>query len=187
MEEESTTKAMTPVDIPVQENETCVDFSNIAALFPSIRASIESTNIPILALYFAAAWCPDCQNSAPFVSEVFKSQNEDSKLFDLIYVSSDQDAEQMTQNLDDGWGAIPFENEEERANIKRYYGACAAKELESLGMKPEDRKSGIPTLILVEKKSGNTLLADVVPDIMGDSKVEDPLGKWKSMLYPVRD
>jgi nucleoredoxin len=157
----------------------------LATTFPSLKASIESTDVPILALYFASAWCPDCQESAPFVSKVYATQttNEnDNKLFDLVYVSSDKDAKEMEGNADKDWGSIPFDNKEERANIKRRFGACASKEVESLGMKPEDRKSGIPTLILLEKLTGKTLTADAISDIVGGKKIQDPLAKWKSLL-----
>jgi thiol-disulfide isomerase/thioredoxin len=181
--EETATKEIASDEDITEENGTPnEDTTNLAAMFPSLKTSLESTDCPILALYFSSEWCSDCQESAPVVSKVFKSQKEDSKLFDLIYVSSDKDAKQMEENVDEGWGAIPFENEDERSNIKRHYGACASKEVEPLGMKPEDRKSGIPTLILLDKKTGNTLLADAVPDIMGETKVDDPLEKWKSML-----
>jgi nucleoredoxin len=182
--EASASKEMASGEATTEQNGTAKDATgDLAALFPSLKSSIESSDVvPILALYFSSAWCPDCQESAPFVSKVFKSQKEDSKLFDLIYVSSDKDPKQMEANVDDGWGAVPFKNEDERANIKRHFGACASKEVEPLGMKPEDRKSGIPTLILLDKKTGKTLLPDAVPDIMGETKVEDPLEKWKSLL-----
>ncbi len=90
----------------------------------------------------------------------------------------------MAGNLASDWKSIPFKQEEEQSNLKRHFGACASKETEGLGMKTEDRKSGIPTLLLLEKITGNVLTRDAVSDVMGDTKVEDLYTKWKSMLSP---
>ena len=160
-----------------------MNIKSLAAAFPSLKGPLEMTNVPILALYFASAWCPDCQQSAPFGTKVYDSQpRDDAKLFDLMYISSDRDAKEMEGNVPSGWGFVPFENEEERSNLKRHFGACASKEVAELGMKPEERKSGIPTLLLIEKRSEKILSSDAVSDIMGSTKVDDPLAKWKSQL-----
>lgn len=157
-----------------------MDASQLASKFPSLKPILESQDSPILALYFASAWCDDCQASTPFVQEVVSKQNG---ILDLVYVSSDMDGQEMAGNLaSSDWKSIPFQQQEERSNLKRHFGACASKETEGLGMKTEDRKSGIPTLLLLEKSTGNVLTRDAVSDIMGDTKVEDPYSKWKSML-----
>jgi hypothetical protein len=52
-------------------------------------------------------------------------------------------------------------------------------------MKPGDRKSGLPTLVVLDCKTGNVLTRDGVDDIMGDDDSHDPkeaLNKWISML-----
>jgi thiol-disulfide isomerase/thioredoxin len=157
-----------------------MDASQLASKFPSLKPILESQDSPILALYFASAWCDDCQASTPFVQEVVSKHNG---ILDLVYVSSDMDGQEMAGNLaSSDWKSIPFQQQEERSNLKRHFGACASKETEGLGMKTEDRKSGIPTLLLLEKSTGNVLTRDAVSDIMGDTKVEDPYSKWKSML-----
>jgi nucleoredoxin len=178
-EENGTDK--TPADKKTEENGD--DKVDLATAFPSLKASLLSADTPILALYFASAWCSDCQESAPHVTKIFDSQKDDDKIFDLIYVSSDKDAKEMQGNVNKEWGSVPFENEEERSNLKRHFGACASKEVEGLGIKPEDKKSGIPTLLLLEKKTGKMLTQDAISDIMGDKKLEDPLATWKSLLF----
>lgn len=135
-----------------------------------------------IALYFAASWCPDCVASKPYVSSVFKSQSDGEKVFDLVYVASDNNAEQMKGELESGWDAIAFEMPEERANLKRHFGVCAFKEMAGLGITGEQRKGGIPTMVLLEKKTCQVLKGDAIPDIMGDKKVDDPLSLWKSLL-----
>jgi thiol-disulfide isomerase/thioredoxin len=162
--------------------EATFDAAQLATKFPSLKDSLQSKDSPIMALYFASAWCPDVQAVAPFVKAVVSSQTQDDKVVDLIYVSSDKDAAEMAGNVDDKWQTIPFENEEERSNLKRHFGACAQKELEGLNISSEDRKHGIPTLILVNKEDGKVLTTDAVDDISGDNKLDEPLKKWKSLL-----
>ena len=120
--------------------------------------------------------------SKPFVSAAFKSQTDKEKLFDLVYVSSDMDSAQMDGEIESGWDAIAFEKIKERSNLKKYFGVCAQKEMLELDISNEQRKGGIPTLILLEKKNCRVLCADAIPDLMGDEKVENPLGLWKSLL-----
>lgn len=134
------------------------------------------------ALYFAASWCPDCVASKPYVSAVFKSQVDGEKVFDLVYVSSDNDSDQMKGEMEPGWDAIEFEKVEDRSNLKKHFGVCAFKEMGGLGITSEQRKGGIPTMVLLEKATCEVLSGDAIPDIMGDKKVDNPLDLWKSLL-----
>ena len=134
------------------------------------------------ALYFASSWCPDCVASKPFVSAIFKTQAKGEKLFDLVYISSDNSSDQMRSEIEPNWDAVPFENVGERSDLKKYFGVCAYKEMGELGITSEQRKGGIPTLILLEKKTCRVISGDAIPDIMGDKKVDDPLSLWKSLL-----
>jgi nucleoredoxin len=145
--------------------------------FPSLPLD-EKSSIPFLGLYFAASWCPDVQAATPAVEE-FGAANKD--FITIVYVSSDSTEQQMKDYLPSCMMAVSFKNEDERANLKRHFGACAGKELELLGMKAEDRKFGIPTLIVLDKKTGNVVTNEGVDDIVtrnGESVIE----KWKGML-----
>jgi nucleoredoxin len=142
---------------------------------------------PILALYFSSAWCDDSQASHEHVANAFQAQyqHRDSSsqpLWDLVYVSSDTSAEEMASNLKPGWHYIPFDDEELRSNVKRYFGICAKREMEILGIAAEQRKGGIPSLILIDLLSQRVLHEDAIPDVMGDTKLEDPLSHWTSLL-----
>jgi nucleoredoxin len=183
-EQASTTE---PPTVPT-EHDTAEE---LALRFPSLKESLESSTItPILALYFASSWCPDCTGVTPKLQEICSyskdnNNNNNQQLFDLIYVSSDYTEEQCKGNLPssaDCWGCVPFDRVEERSNLKRHFGACAAKEMSDLGMTSEDRKSGIPTLILIDKRTGKMLTRDAVDDIEGERGSEAILQKWKEML-----
>lgn len=152
--------------------------------FSSLKDPMASTS-PLLALYFASSWCPDCTGVTPVVNDVFlKSQpQEDGKVFDLVYVSSDDNEEQLKKYVPSPkWGIVPFDNVEERSNLKRHFGACASKETSVLGMKPEDRKSGIPTLILLDSKTGKVVTRDGVDDILGEGGGEAAVKKWQESV-----
>ena len=144
-----------------------------------------ASSSPLLALYFASSWCPDCTGVTPIVNHVFlKSQPQDEgKVFDLVYVSSDNDEEQLKGNVPSPkWSLVPFDSVEERANLKRHFGACASKEVEGLGMKPEDRKSGLPTLILLDCKTGKVITRDGVDDITAEGGGDAAVQKWQDLL-----
>uniref|UniRef100_A0A7S4A8V4 Thioredoxin-like fold domain-containing protein n=1 Tax=Pseudo-nitzschia australis TaxID=44445 RepID=A0A7S4A8V4_9STRA len=137
---------------------------------------------PIIALYYAASWCPDCVASKPYVSEIFKTQADGEKLFDLVYISSDNDSDQMKGEMEEGWDCIEFEKQDDRSDLKKFFGVCAHKEMKALGITSEQRKGGIPTLVLINKANSGVLSSDAIPDIMGDRKVDDPLAHWRSLL-----
>jgi nucleoredoxin len=99
----------------------------------------------------------------------------------VVYISSDTSEAEMKENVPSSFSVVPFDCEEERADLKRHFGACAAKERGPLGMTPEERKFGIPTLIILEKATGTVVTSGAVDDIMG-SNGESVVGKWKSML-----
>ena len=107
-----------------------------------------------------------------------------AKLFDLVYVSSDNDSDQMKGEIEGGWDSIDYEKKEDRSMLKKCFGICAQKEMEALGITSEQRKGGIPTLLLIDKGNSVVISPDGIPDLMGDNKVEDPLAKWKALLLP---
>jgi len=109
-------------------------------------------------------------------------QRGGEKLFDLVYVSSDKDSDQMKGEMEDGWDAIEFEREDARSSLKKCFGVCAMKEMEALGISREQRKGGIPTLVLIDKNTSGVLSSDAMPDIMGEKKFDDPLAYWRSLL-----
>lgn len=168
-------------------SSSAAESSSLATLLGRVRSSVGSSSLPsppILALYFASSWCPDCQASAPHVSAAFRSQGPDpaQRLFDLVYVSSDATAAELAGNVEGGWQAVPFDDEQVRSDVKRHFGVCARKEMEALGITVEQRRGGIPTLILLANSTSTVLSRDAIPDIMGEAKLDDPLSSWRALL-----
>ncbi|KAG7342073.1 thioredoxin-like protein [Nitzschia inconspicua] len=151
-----------------------------------------SSSAPIMALYFSSAWCDDSQVSHDPVTNVFQRQheNKDDKiqhLVDLVYISSDTSSEELEGNLEVGWKYIPFDKEELRSNVKRHFGICAKKEMEALGITADQRNGGIPTLILIDVQHQSILQEDAIPHVMGETKLDDPLSHWASLLSENED
>jgi nucleoredoxin len=156
----------------------------LSAKFPSLASPLSSP-VPILGLYFAASWCPDCAPVTPKIQHIYQSQTTTSnKLLNLLYISSDTDEPQMRRSIGDSLPCVPFDNFEEREELKRHFGTCAAKERTFLGLLPAERKHGIPTLILLESASGRILTEDGIDDLMQQQSQDgaDVLEMWKSLL-----
>lgn len=158
----------------------------LTQLFPSLVAPMASSRM--VGLYFASSWCPDCTPVTPALKSVYESQSSmaDSgkKNFEVVYISSDNSAEQMESSMKTShgkWSSIPFSEQNELADIKRKFGACAAKEAPGLSLLgPGRRKFGIPTLIVIDCESENTVTTDGVSDIMQNGA--DSLKKWEEIL-----
>jgi thiol-disulfide isomerase/thioredoxin len=170
------------------DEETEISVAEVSAVilankFPSLSKSL--SRAPIIGLYFAASWCGDCDAVTPALTKVIASQNEDEELVHIVYVSSDTSAEEMAVYKPKQFSAVPWEAEKERSSIKRFFGTCAGKERESLGMSRTDRKHGTPTLILLDTQSGSILTESGVEQVESMVSAESVLEEWKSMLFAV--
>ena len=156
---------------------TSIDFNQ----FPSLQTYLETGSKKVIALYFAASWCPDCTPITARLKSFYDDEHR-KKYIDIIYTSSDSTATQMNQTLSEehgAWKAIPFENVDERNALKRYFKAFAGKEAHVLGMSLQGRHP-IPCLILVDCKSKKVLTYNGVNDIVSIDDLEAVCQKWLS-------
>jgi thiol-disulfide isomerase/thioredoxin len=171
---------------PKDEDETETSMAEVSDVilayeFPSLSQSL--SRAPILGLYFAASWCGDCDAVTPALAKVIASQKEGEVLVHIVYVSSDTSAKEMAAYKPEQFSAVPWEAKQERSSIKRFFGTCAGKERESLGMSQTNRKHGTPTLILLDTQSGVILTECGVEQVESMESVESVLEEWKSMLF----
>jgi thiol-disulfide isomerase/thioredoxin len=171
-----------PVELSSRE-EWVATFPSLGGAFNNSSSSASSEGLIVVGILFAAGWCDDCQEFVPLL-EQFNDLNQqgsdggsDRASLAIVYVSSDRTKQDMARFKPNGWREMPFERVQERAQLKRHFGACAKKELDDsdLGMGPEDRRHGIPTLVLVEQLTGRVvsedgvdMVARAVKDAMGD-------------------
>ena len=80
-----------------------------------------------------------------------------------MYVSSDRTGKQLESYKKKNWMTVPFDNVDERDNIKRHFRTCAKVEMDSLGM--TSRKHEIPTIIVIDSKTEQVLSYHGVKDV----------------------
>ncbi|CAI5741685.1 unnamed protein product [Peronospora destructor] len=114
----------------------------------SISGETLGQNDKLLALYFAADWCPDCRAFQPVLNRFYETACND---LDLVFVGSDASAKDQLVHFNDKqgpWWMVPFAGET-RTQLKRRFGVCAGAEVSELS--PITRKGGIPTLVVIRQ------------------------------------
>jgi len=124
-------------------------------------------------LYFSANWCPPCRRFTPALKDFYEvaSRQAGGKKVEVIFVPSDEDEASARAYLRDHMGAwlmVPY-GAPERWALKKRYGSWAGAEREVLGT--EGKRSGIPTLVLVDGASGDEL------DLTVRAKIEEAAGE----------
>uniref|UniRef100_A0A7S2K259 protein-disulfide reductase n=1 Tax=Leptocylindrus danicus TaxID=163516 RepID=A0A7S2K259_9STRA len=157
--------------------------------FPYVNEVLDSSEL--IALYFAASWCPESEPITELLADTFtpdmlgQTNNESGKsLFEIVYVSSDDNIGQVERYISPKWKwrVVPFESESnERTELKRYFKTCAAREASALEV---DRKNGIPTLIIIDGKTHAVLTSDGVSDVREFGK--EAFERWQSTMYLLR-
>jgi len=98
---------------------------------------------PVVLLYFSAHWCPPCKQFTPMLAKAFQALGPDQKQVQIVFCSSDRDPTSFANYYAEmPWVALPFDQ----------------LQMQSLGQKYTVR--GIPSLIALDGKTGNTLDAD---------------------------
>lgn len=158
----------------------------LSQVFPSLANPMASSQM--LGLYFASSWCPDCTPVTPVLKSIYESQPQvsesEKKLMEIVYVSSDNNKNQMEETMEKShgkWSFVPFGESEEIAKIKIKFGACAAKEAPGLSLLgPGRRKFGIPTLIVIDCETEDILTTNGVSDIMQSGT--NSLKIWEGLI-----
>ncbi|OWZ22313.1 hypothetical protein PHMEG_0003005 [Phytophthora megakarya] len=127
----------------------------------------------VLALYFAADWCPDCRAFQPALNSFYQDAGGD---VDVVFVGSDASAKDQLAHLKDkqgSWWMVPFDGET-RTQLKRKFGVCAGAEVRTLS--PITRKGGIPTLVVI-RPDGKVVDFDAADKVERDGI--KALAKWQ--------
>mmetsp|Transcript_107039 Transcript_107039/g.307939 ORF Transcript_107039/g.307939 Transcript_107039/m.307939 type:complete len:199 (-) Transcript_107039:84-680(-) len=115
-------------------------------------ATIDAFRGRSVALYFAGHWCPMCRDFTPSLKE-FMQRSPDKA---IVFVSSDSSEEEFKhhrESMGADWLAIPFGSEAQNA-LKAKHRAWAKREMPTFG---PDRRSGLPTLVVVDPATGEEL------------------------------
>lgn len=96
----------------------------------------------VIGLYFSAHWCPPCRVFTPQLVALYKHLKENTKhQLEVIFVSSDTEEAAFHDYYSSmPWLALPFTETRRKIRLSRQY-----------------RVSGIPSLVLVDSRSGRLL------------------------------
>jgi nucleoredoxin len=109
-------------------------------------------NVKLIGIYFSAHWCPPCRGFTPKLAEFYNNVNENGKVFEVIFVSSDQDQRQFEEYFKEmPWLAIDFKDSR-RADIKKAHSV-----------------TGIPNLVIL-KPDGKKLDVNARQDVVGGAQ-----------------
>jgi Thioredoxin-like len=151
---------------------------------PGECSLLPGTSQPILGVLFAAAWCPDCADVVPAIGQLLTAI-PDQSVIEIYYVASDTSEHEMHAFVPASLRVIPFAAADQRADLKRHFQVCAAKEMNDLGL--STRKSGIPTLLLIETATGRILSDAGVDHVMHGKCAESIFRKWAALLDDAKD
>jgi nucleoredoxin len=89
--------------------------------------------VKLIGIYFSAHWCPPCRMFTPQLIEFYNKVNENEKVFEVIFVTSDKSEDQFLEYYKDmPWLALEF-NDPQKTEIKKAHSV-----------------SGIPTLVILK-------------------------------------
>jgi len=95
----------------------------------------------VIGIYFSAHWCPPCRGFTPKLATIYNEIKEAEKDFEIVFVSWDRDEDSFKNyHKEQPWLAVPYSNAEGKTTLNEKYEV-----------------NGIPTLILLEADTGNTI------------------------------
>ena len=117
-----------------------------------------SKNVDVIGLYFSASWCGPCHRFTPILSGVYKALAAKdaaagkNKRFEVIFLSSDRDQGSFNKYYADmPWVALDFADGELKEQLEERY-----------------KVEGIPTLVVIDAKTGQSLNEDTVGAVAMD-------------------
>jgi hypothetical protein len=145
-------------------------------------------NSELVALYFAASWCPMSTPISLSLDRAFGrtdmllTNKGGRKNLAVVYVSSDETLDEFDGYIRNRqWLAVPFASKQ-RNDLKRHFSTCAKREVEELNI---DRKHEIPTIIVIDSKTHGIITTNGADDV--DQMGEDSLHHWKDIQDWIRN
>ncbi|KAG8463698.1 hypothetical protein KFE25_003971 [Diacronema lutheri] len=98
----------------------------------------------VVGLYFSAHWCGPCRAFTPQLASTYTAIMGAGKAFEIVFISSDRDEGSFDSYWSEQpWPALPYAARGEKAALSRKY-----------------KVQGIPTLVLLDGKTGKVLTTD---------------------------
>jgi nucleoredoxin len=131
--------------------------------FPSLLAALETSDV--VALYFAASWCPMSTPTTKLLDKHFRDALvSDERRISIVYVSSDKDEASFDAYVKPGWKTVPYTtNAKERSAMKRHFRTCAKREMDEVGLETRDYE--IPSLIVMAASTQQVITYTGIQDV----------------------
>lgn len=147
--------------------------------------SAEALKGKICVLFFSSEWCPACSSFIPTLATLYEEASENDVPLEVVYVSSDRDAEQKDrymQKKHGPWLSVPYDNVEARNLLKTTFGCFAGAEAGSFpGVK---RRAGIPSLVVMGPNGEEHVHMDCDPPTEFNRKGAGILDDWGQFAWP---
>lgn len=134
-----------------------------------------SRDCDILGLYFSASWCPPCHRFTPVLAECYKKLQENDQAagrpqrFKIVFLTADRSEKDFKGYFEHmPWYALSYDNAELKELIEERY------EVE-----------GIPTLVILDAKTGVSVNTEGVQAVMSDPGGENY--PWKPQSVELLD
>jgi nucleoredoxin len=129
------------------------------------KAALEGKSV--LALYFSAHWCGPCRSFTPTLGQRYTALKAAGKDIEMVFVSSDRDEEAFKEYFAEmPFLALPFSKRSEKAELSSNF-----------------KVNGIPTLILLDAKTGKIINEEGRGAISAETYIED----YPFLPKPVND
>ncbi len=151
----------------------------LGSLGLSTRSHEEDETNKHIVLYFGASWCGDCVDYLPTLKRAYEDDANDRN-WEVVYVSSDMTNEEYQTCMKEKhgkWLAIPFEDSDTRAELKKKYKICARREADELGI--NDRIDGLPCMLWIG--GGNVVCDEVSLPCIITHDIQQHGVKWLSV------
>lgn len=110
----------------------------------------------VVGLYFSAHWCPPCRAFTPQLAEWYKNikKTDNGENFEIVFISSDKDDKSFKEYYETmPWLALPFSYRDKKTTLSKKF-----------------KVSGIPTLVMLDTKTGKMISADGRSIVMDDKE-----------------
>lgn len=132
-----------------------------------VKTEKQLERVAVVGLYFSAQWCAPCRRTTPLLIKAYTSINggvtntraaESSiRRFEIVFVSADTTDAAFAEYFNQmPWAAVPFTRKDIRDKLTTMFSV-----------------KGIPTLVLLDRKSGAVLNADALQTVL-----QDPNGRY---------
>jgi len=105
---------------------------------------INSLQKDVIGLYFSAHWCPPCKMFTPLLANVYNELRTKNASFEVVFLSSDRSEPEFTEYFATmPWLSVPFSDNQTKQDLSNLY-----------------QVQGIPTLVLIDGKTGKLISLD---------------------------